>query len=872
MTKEKKSGTRVGPKWGQVTRRTFLQGVAATSGAVAGSSLFGDLITLSPLPGESPKPLHEDWIPTTCWIGKQECGMLARRINGHVVKLEGLPAHPRNRGTLCPKGIAQIQALYDPNRVKAPLLRTNEKGVKGTWREISWDDALDLVAERIGEARDRDPSLFVWQKGRSKAKPLYDKAFVGATGALKLHHGAFCSDAGYRAMEYTIGMHGVMHPDFKHTQYLLSWGWNITGGGGNKYCWLTWAQQLVEARQRGLRVIDIDPRLRSAAHFADEWLPVRPGTDMPLALALCKVLIDQDTIDRPYLTTYTNSSHLLQEDGSFLRDDEGSPLVWDEETETPRPFGSEGISPALEGVYSWDGAQVRTVFSSFKDHISTATPEWAAEITGIPANQIRKIGRELGDNAMIGSTIEIEGHTLPYRPVAIMAYHMSQQELGFQALRAMTFIPMLLGAIGAVGGQFTDLTWKEHKNWKKLDNIEITDTPNITLKGSKYYPINSNNSSLVAHVMKDPLRYGVSGIPEVALLHHVNPLGSFPDQKANREAYAKLKFVAVIDPWLSLTADLYADVVLPASTLEKYEGPMKGTDQYEDAVALRIPPMEPIFDTRSEIEIYLDLCERLGVLNGEKGYLALVNKNLKLKPPYTLPLDKKPTPREIYDIWAKGQGIKEGVAFFEDNGVLLKGAVPASKRYPMAMDTPFGGVVPHRLYGESLLGYARKMEERGAPEIYWRDYTPFPVWRTPTLEGSPAKYDLYLTSFHKIEFKQSRTPIPFVRELAPTQVLEINPSAARARGLEDGDRVQVESHNAVTGETRKIETTVRFRESIRPDVVAMPHHYGEHTKHPWVDGTGPTPNTLFFTGEGYVSNTADQTYLVKVRVSKAPRR
>ena len=124
-------------------------------------------------------------------------------------------------------------------------------------------------------------------------------------------------------------------------------------------------------------------------------------------------------------------------------------------------------------------------------------------------------------------------------------------------------------------------------------------------------------------------------------------------------------------------------------------------------------------------------------------------------------------------------------------------------------------------------------------------------------------------SFHKIEFKQSRTPIPLLRELAPYQLVEINPKTAQARGITDGDEVWVESHNAVTGETRKIKATASYGESIRPDSVGMPHHYGEHTIHPWLKGTGATPNSLFFTGEGYVANTADQTFLVKVRITKA---
>ena len=136
------------------------------------------------------------------------------------------------------------------------------------------------------------------------------------------------------------------------------------------------------------------------------------------------------------------------------------------------------------------------------------------------------------------------------------------------------------------------------------------------------------------------------------------------------------------------------------------------------------------------------------------------------------------------------------------------------------------------------------------------------------MEGSPPLYDLYLISHKKIEFKQSRSSfIPLLAELAPQQTLEINPQTARARGIEDGDEVWVESQNALTGETRKVRVKASYLEGIRPDTVSMPHHYGLWV-HPWTTGQGPTPNHLYFTGEGYVTNTADQSFQVKVRVYK----
>ena len=851
-----------------LTRRTFLKGTAAAGGALAASRLlYGPLETLVAGSPAAPLAAEDKWVPTTCWIGKQECGILARVINGRVVKLEGHPSHPRNRGTLCPKGVSQIGALYDFNRVKTPLVRTNGKGVTGTWRTASWDEALTLVGDQMKEVMERDPRLLIWQKGRSKAKKFYDSAFVNASGATKLHHGAYCSDAGYRSQEYTIGLHGVLHPDFRHTRYLLSLGWDAMNGGGNKFCQITWHQQFLEARDNGMKVTHVDPWGRGMGPFADRWLPIKPSTDLAFLLAIAKLLIADGFIDAPYLKNHTNSPFLVKDDGTFLRVDDKE-QVWDAASGSARPHDEAGIDPALEGQYTVGGARVKTAFELFKEHVASATPEWAASITGLSAESIRQVARELGENARIGSTIVIDGVTLPYRPVGIMAYHITQQELGFQMIRMATMVFMLLGAVEAVGGLRTDTGRSIHKNWTALDEIDIKDSGyNIYLKGSKFFPINSNNSSIVAHAMLEPEKWGVDYTPEVLIVHMANPLLSFADQRAMIESYKKFKFVAVIDPWLSETADFFADVVLPAATMEKYEGPMSVTDQYTDATTLRIPPMEPLFQSRGDIDIYLDLCEKAGILFGEDGYIAEINSQLKLSDEYKLDVNVKPEVRDIFDRWAKDEGYEGGIRFFETTGVKTK-PIPTEMLYAPAWDPPYGGI-RHRLYGESLMGYRQEMRALDVPEFFWRQYTAFPTWMTPTMEGSPDIYNLYLISHKLIEFKQSRTTfVPLLNELAPEQGLEINPKTAKARGIEDGDEIWVEAHNAVTGETRRVKTKARYLESIMPQTVALPHHYGFWVN-PINEGQGPTANELFFSGEGYVSNTADQSFQVKVQVTKA---
>jgi anaerobic selenocysteine-containing dehydrogenase len=840
----------------------------AASGAATLAGLAGDPLTTLVRAESAPAVAKEELVPTLCWIGKQDCGILARKVNGRVVSLQGDPAHPRNQGTLCPKGIGQITALYDLHRLRSPMVRTNAKGVSGEWRPASWDEALTLVAERIKDVRARDKRLLIWQKGRSKAEGIYDNAFVKASGATKLGHGAYCSDAGYRAAEYTIGPHGVLHPDFKHVRYLLSWGWNITNAGGNKYCWITWPQQLTAARERGLKVVAIDPRLRGAGPFADEWVPIRPGTDLALALGLCHVLVRDGTIDREYLTRYTNAPFLVKADGSFLRVD-GKEQVWDQARRASAAFDAAGVDPALDGQYVAGGEAVRPAYQLFADHLGAYTPEAVSGICGVPAEQVRRIAREMAGAASIGSTTVVDGIRLPYRPVSVMAYHMAQQELGFQALRAMIAVFMLLGAVEAVGGMRIDSTWKVHDNYKKLDETKVKDPPyDVALKDSKFFPINSANPSIVAKAMLDPAKYGVDYVPEVLILHMANPVLSFGSQRLIKDAYAKFKFVAVIDPWLCETADLFADVVLPAATMEKYEGPVSASDSYVDATAVRVPAMAPLFQSRGEIDIYLGLAEAAGILTGAGGFLDEINKALGLKAPHALALDRKPEVRDIFDRWARAQGLAEGVAKFEKDGVWVKGAYGAKKYYGYAQTPPFGGI-RHRLYGESLLRLQREMRAKGADEIYWRDYTALPTWRRPTMDSSPSQYDLTLISYKLIEFKQSRTSFfPLLAELAPRQRLEINPRTAREKGIADGDEVWVESHHALTGATQRVKVQARWVEGIRPDVVGMPHHYGMWT-HPSAKGQGPSANELFFSGEGYVTNTADQSFLVKVKVWKA---
>jgi anaerobic selenocysteine-containing dehydrogenase len=202
-------------------RRTFLKGTAVAGGVAAASQV----IPLSRIGGSatSIEPV-EELIATACWIGKQECGLLARVVDGRVVGIQGHPDHPRNLGSLCPKGITQITSLYDSARVRTPLIRTNEKGVAGEWRVATWDEALELVAARMKEAKEKDDRLPAYVPGRDKVAAIYDTAFRGATGIRFAYgrRGNDCGGATQDAVLATWGDRGVVSPDLKNCKYLIA--------------------------------------------------------------------------------------------------------------------------------------------------------------------------------------------------------------------------------------------------------------------------------------------------------------------------------------------------------------------------------------------------------------------------------------------------------------------------------------------------------------------------------------------------------------------------------------------------------------------------------------------------------------------------
>ncbi|MBI3013769.1 MAG: molybdopterin-dependent oxidoreductase, partial [Candidatus Tectomicrobia bacterium] len=407
-----------------LSRRDFLQlsALAALGSTIAG----GTVSVLAPRCAAQPQPPEpEQWHYSFCRMCMMpECSTIVRTQNGIVTHVRGDPKNPYNQGTLCPRGQGMIMNLYNPYRVKAPLKRTNpQKGldVDPGWVEISWDEALDTIAKRLRKIKSEDPRKLVVNSGFGSfpdSDPIGWTIFSEAFGTPNSIHtnGPLC------AVHYApLSTHGTFtdRVDLERCNYALLIGtsfganWALAKGSGRQY---------VNALERGMKAVVVDPRCGPEASKATQWVPIRPGTELPFVLAVTNTIVNEIGIyDVEFLKGRTNGPYLITASGDYLRDPKSNkPLIWDAATGKAKPFDDPTLQdPALEGTFTVRKETVKPAFQILKEHLAQYTADWASQITAIPAKMIRQIARDFVTEARIGSTITLDGYEFPFRPVAI---------------------------------------------------------------------------------------------------------------------------------------------------------------------------------------------------------------------------------------------------------------------------------------------------------------------------------------------------------------------------------------------------------------------------------------------------------------------
>ncbi len=475
---------------------------------------------------------HEATLATLCGACHNSCGMLVRVVDGQIQTVMGDPNHPMNRGTICAKGTCMPELVTSPYRLKRPLKRVGARG-EGKWQEITWDQALDWMAAALTEIKDKyGPETLLLSTGA----PVMEFQRYGFTefaaryGTPNMLASNLCSAPLTMALESVYGFKS--QPDYAQTRFIIIWGGNpwasMRPGHNIAYGGRGLLTPITDAVSRGAKLIVIDPVCTETASKAHQWIPIRPGTDGALALAMLNVIIGEELYDQAFVDTWTVG------------------------------------------------------FDRLSEHVRRYTPEWAEPITGIPAASIRCLATEYATT----------------KPATIrwgnaFANHTNVT----QALRAGGSLEAVTGNLEVPGGNLCYPTELRYKTTIK---------PAAPPLGIDKYPLlPAGPSTLDAMLSGKPLQ------PRALLAFHTNLL-SHADYNRVQQAVRKLEFVAVIDIFLTRSAEEMADLVLPdASFFERYDWRSYPSPDglY---VGLRRPVVEPVGESRPLYDIELDLASRMG--------------------------------------------------------------------------------------------------------------------------------------------------------------------------------------------------------------------------------------------------------------------
>jgi anaerobic selenocysteine-containing dehydrogenase len=853
--------------------------------------------------------IYEDvWIPTQCRRCQSECAILARRVNGVVVRLEGNPKSVvGSKGGLCPKGLAGLQVLYDPNRLKVPLKRTNPEkgvGVDPKWQEISWDEALDEIAARLKKTMEEDPSKILVQFGigASTMLLLVTGMLFAALSTDKrnpefaISGGANCGNAGHFTNAQFYGAF-TLFPDWKHCNYSLVFGTNAAYGGFQQFI----NRLAAEALERGMKLVVFDPVCNYAAAKATEWIPIMPGTDSILCLAMLDVIVNNLGIyDAAYLKTKSNAPYLTGPDGRYVRDKEtGKPMVWDVGASKAKTFDDPTIGDFdLDGTHEVDGVTSRPAWQVMKENFRQYPPEKAAEVSGVPADTIRRIAKEFAEAAMVGSTINVGGKQFPFRPVGTQ--HIRAAVTHHNAIQnafAIELLPHVLGAANVPGGNLSVS--------QECHGYPSTGLPFMGLKADpdglldvvgkwlvpRHWPLSDpvrphkDLSTMFPMALELPL-LGVTDREEILKKAKIDPtidvvinvasnsiLNAPTDAK--EKLFKKVPFIVDIDIFPNEFNEGFADIVLPDTCYLEYSDWAGIFAQFHSQPHVWEEPwcfhitqkvVEPQYKRRQSVQVIYDLLDRMG-LRAKRN--AILNGMLQLDEARRYnPEDKIDWEDLCNRVVTQHFGPEHDWEWFKRNGFISwpKKLEETYWKYYKDVRVP--------VYWEWTIDM-RKKAEKIAEEMgikqEWEMYSPVPKWfpNPPHLVKDP-QYDLYAfcvrDTLHIDSMTMEQPWIDEASRLNPfTYSIVLSSDAAKRKGLKDGDAVELESSRG-----KKVQGVLKTRKGQHPNTVTIMGTSGHWAKgQPIARGKGVNFSALWdlqWSDLDPVSGSVEP--LIKVKVSK----
>lgn len=453
------------------------------------------------------------------------CSVLVTVEEGRARKLRGNPEHPVTRGFLCGKVARYLEREYSPDRLLYPQRRIGAKG-EGRFERITWDEALDAVAAGLQDAARQSgaesilPYSYAGTMGVLNNAGM-DRRFFHRLGASRLDR-TICSVAGNAGINEALGLrYGTEPEQFPHARLIIAWGANILGTGVHLWPFI------VEARRRGARFYTIDPRANRTTALADRHFFINPGTDTALALAMMHVITAEGLQDQEYVNAHTL-----------------------------------GFDDLRERVRDW-------------------TPQRAAELTGIAAEDIVALAREYATT----------------RPAVIrLNYGVQRSERGAMAVRTVALLPALIGSWREIGGGLQMSTSMAFQfNRTGLERPDLMPKPtrvvNMSLLGSTLTERND-----------PPVR--------AMVVYNSNPAAIAPNQLAVLRGLAREDLFTVVLEQMPTDTARYADILLPVTTFLEHTDLYLAYGHYH--LQLARPAVAPPGECKSNVEIFRLLAKRMG--------------------------------------------------------------------------------------------------------------------------------------------------------------------------------------------------------------------------------------------------------------------
>ncbi|MBP1732587.1 MAG: padB2 [Deltaproteobacteria bacterium] len=839
------------------------------------------------------------WVHSICSICYNECAIRVRVLNGKPVAVEGVPESDRGaQGSLCAKGVSAIMDWHNPNRILYPVKRTNPK--KGLhedpkWERISWEEALDTITEKLTAARKKDPrsTFFAMTPGPTggmRANITFTRFFFAAYGSASHASGGpsvMCGASAHHIGALHYAQWDIV-PDYRYCNYVLRCGGSEGWGGGRNAS--ASIRQAAAARERGLRMKVMDPQGFTVASKGEEWIPVLPATDIAVFLAISNLIVNEIGVyDKEYLRLKTNAPYLIGPDRLYVRDSEtGKPLMFDEADNKVKAYDDPTLTlPTLEGKVTVNGVEGQPAFALMKEHLKQYKPDWASQISTVPADTIRRLARELVEEARIGSFIEIDGVKVPYRPACVVGYKgLQTHQNSFHQYASMHLINVLLGnqdvaggllgsgtarslghpeasrfrfsAYGGFEGMLTTGAWPV--GWavwppRKVENpgtrMNFMDV--LSHSGSNIYPYAEDWEELWRNA-------GNTFTPEVFFSYGSNVVMNVIRPEAVEKFLKKVPFVCALQPFHNETTEGFCDIVLPESHyLEQldisasfgvtYNYPV-GMDKWSFHV--RMPVVEPRGESRDVQDVMHDLADRVGVRAAYNGALDDFYTFRKAQPPgenraipRIIEPEEAPSNIEFVDRVLKYHfGAARGLEWFRDHGFITWDKKPEECYWRWFINAR----VP--LYYETIEGDREEIRTRAEKigfRLNWDYFTGMTSYFPSVIHTElppDSEYDLFLVSQRDSLMTYRFTAHnPYVDEAASrnpyTHNIVMNVETGKKKGVRDGDFICLENR---WGD--KQAGQVKLSQLIHPQVVAAVGLGSWARGMPIARGKGINPNAL----------------------------